>query len=171
MPGLKCEPLSKTIVILVLIAVDWKFYITSLMGYSNSFRSRPNYRILSLWTSSRSFLCLPVIPILVIVDRLFKQFILTHNTITSAQLAKLFIIHVFSKHGVPRHVTSDHRSKFVSHFFWSLGKALNMKLHFTQQRVHQTVKLGMSTPHVISNISFNSSRYKSGCCFTVPSRN
>src|ERR1700720_2620989 len=71
--------------------------------------------------------------ILVIVDRLTKQaiFIATHNTITSAQLAKLFIIHVFSKHGVPAHVTSDHRPKFVSHFFRSLGKALNMKLHFT----------------------------------------
>ena len=28
-------------------------------------------------------------------------------------------------------VTSDHRSEFVSHFFRSLGKALDMKLHFT----------------------------------------
>ena len=43
----------------------------------------------------------------------------------------LFIMHVFSKHGVPEHVTSDHGPKFVSHFFRSLGKALDMKLHFT----------------------------------------
>ena len=73
--------------------------------------------------------------ILVIVDHLFKQniFILTHNTITSAQLAKLFVIHIFSKHGVPRHVTSDHGSKFVSHFFWSLRKALDKNLHFTSE--------------------------------------
>src|SRR5882724_3051830 len=37
--------------------------------------------------------------ILVIVDHLSKQslFILTHNTITSPQLAQLFIIHIFSK--------------------------------------------------------------------------
>jgi protoheme ferro-lyase len=47
--------------------------------------------------------------ILVVVDRFTKQalFILTHNTITSAQLAELFIIHVFSKHGIPSHVTSN----------------------------------------------------------------
>src|SRR5882724_10299575 len=47
--------------------------------------------------------------ILVIVDHLSKQslFILTHDTITSPQLAQLFILHVFSKHGVPSHVTSD----------------------------------------------------------------
>jgi Integrase zinc binding domain/Integrase core domain len=71
--------------------------------------------------------------ILVVVDRFTKQalFIPTHDTITSAQLAKLFIIHVFSKHGVPSHVTSDQGSEFVSCFFRSLGKASNMKLHFT----------------------------------------
>jgi len=71
--------------------------------------------------------------ILVIVDRLLKQaiFIPTHDTITSAELAYLFIIHVFSKHGVPSYVTSDHSSEFVSHFFCSLGTALDMRLHFT----------------------------------------
>ena len=58
-------------------------------------------------------------------------FIPTHNTITSAELAKLFVIHVFSKHRVPSHVTSDRGSEFVSSFFRTLGKALNMKLHFT----------------------------------------
>ena len=71
--------------------------------------------------------------ILVVVDHLTKQviFIPTHDTITSANLAKLFILHVFSKHGVPSQITSDHRSKFISHFFRSLGKALDMRLHFT----------------------------------------
>jgi len=71
--------------------------------------------------------------ILVIVDRLSKQaiFIPTHNTITSPELAKLFLLHVFSKHSVPAHVTSDRGTEFVSHFFRSLGKALDMCLHFT----------------------------------------
>jgi Integrase zinc binding domain len=71
--------------------------------------------------------------ILVVVDHFTKQalFIPTHDTITSAQLAEIFIIHVFSKHGVLSHVTSDRGSEFVSCFFRSLGKALNMKLHFT----------------------------------------
>jgi len=71
--------------------------------------------------------------ILVIVCRLLKQgiFIPTHDTITSAALTKLFVLHVFSKHGVPSHVTSDQGSEFVSYFFKSLGKDLDMKLHFT----------------------------------------
>src|SRR5260370_27521602 len=47
--------------------------------------------------------------ILVVVDRLTKQslFIPTHNTINSPQLSQLFLTHIFSKHGVPSHVTSD----------------------------------------------------------------
>ena len=60
------------------------------------------------------------------------------------QLAQLFVLHVFSKHGVLSHVTSDRRTEFVSHFFRSLGKALNMKLHFTSgyhtERTNQTLE-------------------------------
>jgi hypothetical protein len=71
--------------------------------------------------------------ILVIVNRLTKQAIFnpTRDTITSADLAKLFVLHVFSKHGVPSYVTSDRGSEFISNFFKSLGKALDMTLHFT----------------------------------------
>ena len=71
--------------------------------------------------------------ILVIIDRLTKQGIFIPTTIncTSEDLAIIFIMHMFSKHGVPEHVTSDHGSEFVSRFFHSLGKALDMKLHFT----------------------------------------
>ena len=71
--------------------------------------------------------------ILVIIDQLSKQsiFIPTHDTITSPELAKLFLLHIFSKHGVPAHVTSNWGTEFVSHFFQSLGKALDMRLHFT----------------------------------------
>src|SRR3979490_1194702 len=69
----------------------------------------------------------------VIVCRLTKQsiFIPMVDTITSAKLAKLFVLHVFSKHGIPSHITSNRGSEFVSHFFRSLGKALDMCLHFT----------------------------------------
>jgi Integrase core domain/Chromo (CHRromatin Organisation MOdifier) domain len=71
--------------------------------------------------------------ILVIVDCLSKQsiFIPTFDTISAPIVAKLFVLHVFSKHGVPSHVTSDRGTEFVSSFFRSLGKALDMKLHFT----------------------------------------
>ena len=67
------------------------------------------------------------------VDHLSKQgiFIVTHDTITSSDLAWLFVIHVFSKHSVPTHVTCNWGSEFISHFFWSLSTALDMKLHFT----------------------------------------
>jgi hypothetical protein len=43
--------------------------------------------------------------ILMIVDHLTKQaiFIPTRDTITSADLAKLFVLYLFSKHGVPSH--------------------------------------------------------------------
>ena len=70
--------------------------------------------------------------ILVIIDRVSKQalFVPTHDTITSPELAKLFLLHIFSKHGVPAHVTSDRGSEFMSHFFQLLRKALNMCLHF-----------------------------------------
>ena len=70
--------------------------------------------------------------ILVIVNHLSKwsHFILTHDTITSLQLMQLFVLHVFSKHGVPSHVTSDHSMEFVSHFFQSLRTALDLKVHF-----------------------------------------
>src|SRR5260221_3349935 len=71
--------------------------------------------------------------ILVVVDRLTKQaiFIPSHNTVNALQVARLFLTHVFSKHGVLAHITSDCGSEFVSHFFHSLGKLLRMRLHFT----------------------------------------
>src|SRR5258708_5733054 len=70
--------------------------------------------------------------ILVIVDRLTKQssFTPTHDSIDSLELTQLFLPHVFSKHGTPSHVTSNRGSEFVSHFFRSLGKLLQMELHF-----------------------------------------
>ena len=57
--------------------------------------------------------------ILVIVNCSLKQaiFIPTHTSFTSEGLADLFVIHVFSKHGVPNHVTSDQGSEFISTFF------------------------------------------------------
>jgi len=49
----------------------------------------------------------------------------------SVNLACLLILYVFSKHGVPSHVTSNRGLEFVSNFFWSLGTALDMYLYFT----------------------------------------
>ena len=71
--------------------------------------------------------------ILVIVNWLTKQviFISAHDTIISSDLTCLFILHVFSKHSVSSHVTSDRDLEFVSNFFCTLGTALDMWLYFT----------------------------------------
>src|SRR5258708_753131 len=71
--------------------------------------------------------------ILVVVDHLMKQaiFIPSHDTMNALQVVRLFLTHIFSKHRVLSHVTSDHSSEFVLHFFCSLGKLLQMRLHFT----------------------------------------
>ena len=103
------------------------------MVFSVNFPSLPVWNSISMDFIEHLLVSEGFTTILGVVDRFTKQsiFIPTHNTITSAQLAELFIIHVFSKDGVPFHVTSDCGSEFVSHFFRSLGKALDMKLHFT----------------------------------------
>ena len=71
--------------------------------------------------------------ILVIVNQLTKQiiFIPIYNTIMSADLAHLFVLHVFSKYGVSSHVISNKGLEFVLNFFCSLDTALDMQLHFT----------------------------------------
>src|SRR6266436_10224235 len=71
--------------------------------------------------------------ILVVIDCLTKQaiFIPSHDTMNALQVVRLFLTHIFSKHRVLLHITLDHGSEFISHFFHSLGKLLQMRLHFT----------------------------------------
>jgi len=58
-------------------------------------------------------------------------FIPIYDTITSVDLAYLFVLHLFSKHSIPSYVTSNRGLEFVSNFFHFLGTALDMQLHFT----------------------------------------
>ena len=71
--------------------------------------------------------------ILVIVDWLTKQviFIPAYDTIMSMDLTYLFVLHVFSKHSVSSHATSNRGLEFMLNFFQFLGTALNIWLHFT----------------------------------------
>jgi transposase InsO family protein len=71
--------------------------------------------------------------ILVVIDRLSKEsvFIPTTDNATAIDVADAFVKHVFSKHGIPLHISSDRGSEFTSHFFRSLGSLLRMRLHFT----------------------------------------
>jgi len=58
-------------------------------------------------------------------------FIPTHNLIDLEGLTSLFIQHIFLKHGLPSHITSDRRTEFTFKFFKALATALDMKLHFS----------------------------------------
>ena len=70
---------------------------------------------------------------LIRVNCLLKQgiFIPTINTINSEQLTLLIIMHIYSKHRVPNHVTSNGSTEFVPRFTHALSEALDMCLHFT----------------------------------------
>ncbi|MBW0584579.1 hypothetical protein O181_124294 [Austropuccinia psidii MF-1] len=66
--------------------------------------------------------------ILVIVDRFSKMavFIPTMSSITSLDLAHLFIKNIFSKHGLPSSIFSDRGPLFVSSFWTNLFQQLNI---------------------------------------------
>jgi hypothetical protein len=67
--------------------------------------------------------------ILVVVDRLTKMamFIECYGTDDAPQFAKLFLKHVFAKHGAPADIVSDRGKLFVSKFWSSLCKLLGVK--------------------------------------------
>ncbi|SOV07075.1 uncharacterized protein UDID_18713 [Ustilago sp. UG-2017a] len=71
--------------------------------------------------------------ILVVVDRLTKMatFVPTTNTLDAPKLAKLFLRHVYSKHGLPTSIVSDRGSEFTSHFWRSLSALLGIGNHFS----------------------------------------
>ncbi|SPC65346.1 uncharacterized protein UHOD_11060 [Ustilago sp. UG-2017b] len=71
--------------------------------------------------------------ILVVVDCLTKMatFVPTTNTLDAPELAKLFLRHVYSKHGLPTSIVSDRGSEFTSHFWRSLSALLGIENHFS----------------------------------------
>jgi hypothetical protein len=82
--------------------------------------------------------------IMVVVDRLSKMVILipTHVTATADKVAKLFVSHVVSKHGVPVQIISDRDSRFTSHFWRATcriwGTSQGMSTAFRPQTDGQT---------------------------------
>ncbi|SOV05166.1 uncharacterized protein UDID_17854 [Ustilago sp. UG-2017a] len=71
--------------------------------------------------------------ILIAVDRLTKMaiFVPTTNELDAPKLAKLFLCHVYSKHGLPTSIVSDRGSEFTSHFWHSLSTLLGIETHFS----------------------------------------
>ena len=62
--------------------------------------------------------------ILVVVDCLNKiaHYILTHKTVTSEQVARLYLDHIFLLHGLPDSIVSDRGTQFTSEFSRALCK-------------------------------------------------
>lgn len=67
------------------------------------------------------------------VDRLTKQaiFIPTSTDLTAQELAALYLSHVFSKHGLPNNIVSDHGSEFTSSFWKEITTTLGIELHLS----------------------------------------
>lgn len=64
--------------------------------------------------------------ILVVVDQLSKvaYFLPVKETITTSQLADLYISRIVSLHGIPKEISSDRRSLFTSRFWESFQQAM-----------------------------------------------
>src|SRR6266481_2773770 len=71
--------------------------------------------------------------ILVIVCCLTKMalFIPTFRDIDAEDLAMIFLVHVFSKHGMPSDIVSDQGKHFISRFWRSLCQLLGVKANLS----------------------------------------
>ena len=69
----------------------------------------------------------------VIVDRLTKSahFLPIQQSDSLDKLARLYVAEIVRLHGVPISIVSDRDSRFTSHFWESLQKAMGTKLHFS----------------------------------------
>ncbi|KAG5726786.1 hypothetical protein E4T56_gene1172 [Termitomyces sp. T112] len=71
--------------------------------------------------------------ILIVICCLTKQalFIPCHTIDNALEFAKLFLEHVFSKHGLLNNIASNHGLLFISHFWQLLCKALEIKTNLS----------------------------------------
>ena len=112
----------------VLFVYNLSYNITSSTDFSNNFLFPNNHGIPFLQTLLRNFHH----PLGLTLSWLYSTGLPSRQSLSLPIIPSyLFVLYVFSKHGVSSYVTSNRGSKFVSNFFHSLGTALNMWLHFT----------------------------------------
>jgi hypothetical protein len=68
--------------------------------------------------------------IMVVVNRFSKMahFIPAKESTTAQETGRLFFIHVFKHHGLPKDIVSDQDPKFTSKFWKALWKRMGTKL-------------------------------------------